>query len=815
MSPVDVSAEVATVGAPLGSGAPRVATGTLARRLVKLATAHPERCFLDVAGDTWSWERAARRVEERSARWAASLANTDGPAGVVLPASNTADWVLDLITAGATGAVAFVPPEIQATPGESDRDPARLDAADLPPGARFRPTADGGLEEFRDVPGAPAWPLDTAFGLATSGSTGRPRFALRSAESLLAEGERYRLLLGIGPDDRIGAPLSLGHAFSLGVVLGTALASGAAVRLWPRFAPRTLGEALRREAITVLPLVPTAARLLVRAWGRNVPPAALRHVVVGAGPLDPELQASLERCLGRRPARNYGSTETGATLGTSGEAVPEGTTGAPLPGVEVHVAMPRPGEPGALFVRTPAPFLGHLSEDGLDASRVSPDGWVSTGDLARRSGENLVIVGRLGNTLRRGSRNVDPAAVTAALRLHPRVRDAVVLGTRDARGEEAVAAHVEIADGPPLVAAELFQHLADRLADHEVPTLWRLYSELPRTAGGKPDRQALEAPQALRPGSPPSAQPGDASVFLNALSAHRQATAVTVAHRIGLWHRLQATGAETTGELAAGIGLPADALTALLGTLQAAGLLAEGDGRWSLAHPLPADLDDLVELEDWLRDGPLSTVAVYRALGTDGIDAGEATAAALAAGGAERDALYRRTLGRAAPRLALLALRHLELVDGPVADVGRPAGAWAAAVSRRHPERTVGIYPVPLSPRPPLPRLGRGHAAVMVFNSLRFLATAHPELLRHLVAALAPGGWLVVADIFVDRHGPLPGWRGSLRLDWLAFGSTRWPTGEELTRDLLTMGLSGVERWQRDPTFDLVFARRPADWRIR
>jgi acyl-CoA synthetase (AMP-forming)/AMP-acid ligase II len=167
-----------------------------------------------------------------------------------------------------------------------------------------------------------------------------------------------------------------------------------------------------------------------------------------------------------------------------------------LPGVEAAIMGEE--QPGSLFTRMQAPFLGYLSSDTIDASRVSPDGWYSTGDFATQAAEDteaadgwITITGRIGQGLRRGGRFIQPAEVERVLKSHPDVADVVIIGGRDAYGEDVIEAHLEAWPGHQLSVEVLRQYAMQALESYKLPTVWQFYATLPRTSGGKPDRLRL------------------------------------------------------------------------------------------------------------------------------------------------------------------------------------------------------------------------------------------------------------------------------------------------------------------------------------
>ena len=463
----------------------------LVSAFLQLVQAYPERLFLD-GEQQHTYARAAARVTHQAQEFRTHAAGVP----VVLRGPNTAAWVCSFLAARTARCVA-IPIAADATIQQCEEmgqlvgpfylyDTAEEEGHLVNPDARRRQL-----------------PRRVGFCLPTSGSTGLPRLALRSDLSLITEGERYLHTFSFSPTDCILTILPLCHAFVLGLALGGALVSGASLYLTPRFSPRTTQRVLRAGKGSILPLVPAAARVVCQAFqDGGAAPQGVRHIIIGAGPVSPDLERQVIERLGRRPARNYGSSETGATLGTAGQVVPDEVTGMALPGVEA--ALMGEEQPGSLFTRMQAPFLGYLSSDTIDTSRVSPDGWYSTGDFATQAAQAapstedtnaadgwITITGRIGQGLRRGGRFIQPAEVERVLKSHPDVADVVIIGGRDAYGEDVVEAHLEARPGHRLSIEALRQHATQTLEPYKLPTVWQLYEALPRTSGGKPDRSRL------------------------------------------------------------------------------------------------------------------------------------------------------------------------------------------------------------------------------------------------------------------------------------------------------------------------------------
>ncbi len=320
----------------------------------------------------------------------------------------------------------------------------------------------------------------------TSGTTGRPKGAVLSHANLLASAESLRIAWRWTPDDRLVLALPLFHMHGLGVGLQGTLHAGASAFLLRRFEPGAVLEAIESERATLLFGVPTMYHRLLGAGD----PAALKRLrlcVSGSAPLPADQHAAFERATGQRILERYGMTETVmlSSNPVDGERRP-GTVGLPLPGVALRLA----GSPAEIQVRGPNVFAGYWERPEANADAFTPDGWFRTGDMGERDADGyLRIVGRAVELVISGGYNVYPREVEDALRAHPAVEDAAVVGTPSAEWGEEVTAYAVGAAVPPL--AELRAFLADRLAPYKLPRILHVVASLPRNALGKVQKNRL------------------------------------------------------------------------------------------------------------------------------------------------------------------------------------------------------------------------------------------------------------------------------------------------------------------------------------
>ena len=118
--------------------------------------------------------------------------------------------------------------------------------------------------------------------------------------------------------------------------------------------------------------------------------------------------------------------------------------------------------------------------------RLTGDGWLRTGDLARIDDDGFVwIEGRVSSMINRGGLKVFPDEVEEHLREFPGVRDAAVAGVPDERLGEVPWAFLVVDPGTAIDAEELRAWCRERMAPYKVPAGVTVVDVLPRNEIGK------------------------------------------------------------------------------------------------------------------------------------------------------------------------------------------------------------------------------------------------------------------------------------------------------------------------------------------
>jgi acyl-CoA synthetase (AMP-forming)/AMP-acid ligase II len=357
---------------------------------------------------------------------------------------------------------------------------------------------------------------DDIYILYTGGTTGMPKGVVWRQEDVLRvlgggidfeTGEKiddeYRFAKNAAVSETektiIIAPLMHGAA-QWGVING--LANGRSIVLMPRFDAHEVWKAVERHRITSLNVTGDAmARPLVEALDEaDYDVSSLAAVASTAAVFSAAVK---ERFLERFPdlviAEAVGSTETGYNGAT---LVVKGTPQRPgLPTVrmgpdtvvlddDLRPVAPGSGTVGRMARGGNVPLRYHKDPEKSAATFVEVDGkrYAVSGDYAIVEEDgSMTLLGRGSVCINSGGEKIFPEEVEAALKAHPDVFDAVVVGVPDERWGERVAAVVQVRAGRSVTLDELDAHCREHVAGYKVPRELHVVDHVERSPSGKPD----------------------------------------------------------------------------------------------------------------------------------------------------------------------------------------------------------------------------------------------------------------------------------------------------------------------------------------
>ena len=281
---------------------------------------------------------------------------------------------------------------------------------------------------------------------------------------------------------------------------------GCTFHLRQRFDAETAVREIQEKKINSMAGVPTSWIAVLSVPGiENYDLSSLKYIGSGGAPLPRDVYDKMRHLTGLELRGGWGMTETSP----AGTAVPMGmpddklgTIGIPLPGVDMKIVATddcerdlAPSEQGEIVIKGPNVTCGYWNKtDEENTELFNSDGFLLTGDIGYMDDDGwFYIVDRKKEIIISAGFNVYPQLIENAIRMHPDVMEAMVIGVPDDyRGESAKAFVVLKPQAKRFSLDELNGFLSDKLGRHEIPRHLEFREDLPRTAVGKASRKMLK-----------------------------------------------------------------------------------------------------------------------------------------------------------------------------------------------------------------------------------------------------------------------------------------------------------------------------------
>jgi len=297
----------------------------------------------------------------------------------------------------------------------------------------------------------------------------------------------------LSPDDRVLTVLPLFHVGGLNIQTTPALRAGCTLVLHPRFDPDAALEAIEREKITLMLVVPAVVDMMMASprWP-TTDLSSLRMMSIGSSIVPIHLIEAVH-ARGVPMPQVYGATETCpiAAYLKHDEALRKiGSTGRSAAHCQLRIVagdatdLP-PGQAGEILVKGRNVMAGYWKAPQATDAALK-DGWYRTGDIGYFDDESyLTVVGRSKEMIISGGENIYPAEIENLLIECPDIAEASVIGRPDERwGEIVVAVVVPRADSV-ITGEQVLKLLEGRIARYKYPKEVVVVEALPKTALGK------------------------------------------------------------------------------------------------------------------------------------------------------------------------------------------------------------------------------------------------------------------------------------------------------------------------------------------
>ncbi len=324
-----------------------------------------------------------------------------------------------------------------------------------------------------------------------------PRGALLTQSNVIAANLQSMAVMGLCDTDCNLLALPLFHVAALGSSFATMHAGGANV-LMSRFDFEAAAKAIAAHQVTYLTSFPPILNsILDKAAELNTSLESLRHVT---GLEAPDTIQRLHDTTKAQFWSGFGQTETSGFVTIQRFTEKPGASGKPGPLCSVKLVddydrdVPV-GTPGEILVRGPMVFQGYFRLDEI-TEYTFRNGWHHTGDVGRFDEEGyMYYVKRKAEKelIKPGGENVYPAEVESVIMEIDGVTGVCVFGVSDTQWGEAIKAVVETSAGSSLTAAQVIDHVGNRIARFKRPRHVEFAEHLPKTDEDLVDRDAVKA----------------------------------------------------------------------------------------------------------------------------------------------------------------------------------------------------------------------------------------------------------------------------------------------------------------------------------
>ncbi|HQM96071.1 MAG TPA: AMP-binding protein [Clostridia bacterium] len=331
----------------------------------------------------------------------------------------------------------------------------------------------------------------------TSGTTGFPKGVMLTHYNIVNNGKCIGDCMDLSTADRMLIHVPMFHCFGMVLAMTASVTHGTTMSPLPYFSPRPALNCINLEKITCCHGVPTMfIAMLEHEDFSKTDFSHMRTGIMAGSPCPIKVMQDVQEKMNMREITIvYGQTEAspGCTQSTTDDPIEirVNTVGKALPGVECKIVDPEtnkelPDDTDGEFVARGYNIMkGYYKMPMATAAAIDKDGWLHTGDLARRNNGYYKITGRIKDMIIRGGENIYPKEIEDFIYTHPKVKDVQVIGVPDKGYGEEIMACVILKENETMTEKELKDYVNSHMAKHKTPKYVDFVTEFPMNAAGK------------------------------------------------------------------------------------------------------------------------------------------------------------------------------------------------------------------------------------------------------------------------------------------------------------------------------------------
>ncbi|MDO5559491.1 MAG: AMP-binding protein [Oscillospiraceae bacterium] len=332
----------------------------------------------------------------------------------------------------------------------------------------------------------------------TSGTTGFPKGVMLTHFNVVNNGKAIGDCMDLSTADRMMIQVPMFHCFGMVLAMTASVTHGTTMSPITAFSPRKGLACINQEKITAFHGVPTMfIAMLEHADFPATDFSYMRTGIMAGSPCPVKVMEDVVNKMHMTDiCITYGQTEAspGCTMSKTDDSLEHrvNTVGREMFGVECKIVDPETNEDlpdnvdGEFVARGYNIMKGYYKMPEATAAAIDENGWLHTGDLARRTPDGYYkITGRIKDMIIRGGENIYPKEIEEFIYTHPKVKDVQVIGVPDEQYGEEIMACVILKENETSSEEEIKQFVMDNMAKHKVPRYVDFVTEFPMNAAGK------------------------------------------------------------------------------------------------------------------------------------------------------------------------------------------------------------------------------------------------------------------------------------------------------------------------------------------